>query len=68
MQCLEKETANNTMSYSVWAINEDIDLSGGKVNTTVTLLAHKDAKLIYFNIYLKNSGVTETCRFKITRD
>ena len=68
MQCLEKATATTTMSYSVGSLNEDVDLSGGKVTTTVTLLAHKNAKVIYFNIYLKNSGVTETCRFTINRD
>ena len=67
LQCIENESAHDTMSYSVSSQNGEIDLSDGKVNTTVTLLAHKDAKVLYFSLYLKNSGVTEVCRFTISR-
>ena len=67
LQCIENESAHDTMSYSVSSQNGEIDLSDGKVNTTVTLLAHKDAKVMYFSLYLKNSGVTEVCRFTISR-
>ena len=68
LQCLENARANDTMSYSVYSDNQDIDVSGDGTLTTVTLLANKNAKLMYFSLFFKNAGVTESCRFKITRD
>ena len=68
LQCLENASANNTMSYSVYSDNQDIDVSGDGTLTTVTLLANRNAKLMYFSLFFKNAGVTESCRFKITRD
>ena len=67
LQGLENADAHNTLSYSVDSPKTAIDITND-VETTVTLLVHQDAKVIYFNIYLQNSGMTEQCRFNIHRD
>lgn len=67
LQSLENSNAHDTLSYSIESPKAAIDITN-EVETTFTLLVHQDAKVIYFNIYLQNSGVTEQCRFNITRD
>ena len=67
LQGLENADAHDTLSYSVDSPKTAIDITND-VETTFTLLVHKNAKRIYFSIFLKNSGMTEQCRFIINRE
>ena len=67
LQGIEKATSNTSMSYSTVRPDTKIELSeDGTAEVTLTLIAHKDAKILFFNLYLQGAGAKESCRFRIT--